>query len=210
MACEAFSRAMWALLVFVTSIVLTLAFATSSWIETKSSVLALGYDRISLGLIHGCLQRIGDDEVCGQYGHGLQDIPITSWRSAALFYGSALFLSWLAFLLCMISFFRSDVKYALKYLTFSSFALVGLSLFIFGASLGELKYHNNASIFQMCSRASAFDPGPACTLGDSGVIACLGLGLLGITAVSGAMVDTEQPNSTSQEEEEAAQRKLSA
>ncbi|EGD83355.1 hypothetical protein PTSG_03963 [Salpingoeca rosetta] len=210
MACETFSRALWCVLVLLTSVVLTLAFVTSYWVETKSSVLALGYDSISLGLVYACLQRVGFEETCGQYGTGLQDIPVTSWRSAALFYGTGLFLAWLTFLLTLISFVKPSFKPALRHLMMGAFWLIVLGLFIFGASIGELKYHPNASIFQPCEGAGAFKPGSACLLGDSGVIACVGMGLCLVSASAGYFLDTDVPDHNEQEEQEAAQRKLSA
>eukprot|EP00043_Microstomoeca_roanoka_P007726 m.74746 g.74746 ORF g.74746 m.74746 type:complete len:225 (-) comp13946_c0_seq3:241-915(-) len=210
MACEGFARIMWTILVLLSVLVLTVAFGTSYWVETKSTALALGYDKISLGLIYACLQRVGHDEICGQYGHGLQDVPITTWRSAAFFYATGMFFGWVTFILAVSSFFWTAAKPALCHMMMATFSLIVFGLFLFGASLGELKYSKTSRIFEPCQGAKAFNTGSSCKFSDSGIIACIGMGLSFIAASTGYLLDKSIPPKGQQEEQEASARKLSS
>lgn len=49
-------------------------------------------------------------------GNGLQDIPVFSWRASAFFYGTGVLLTWLSFLVAIISFAVPTAKRTLRYL----------------------------------------------------------------------------------------------
>lgn len=67
-SCDILWRVMWATLVFIVGILLTSAFVTAHWVETRAISPIPEYRHISLGLIYACFHRFDRDEICGQYG----------------------------------------------------------------------------------------------------------------------------------------------
>eukprot|EP01147_Barroeca_monosierra_P011334 gene11334-3368_t len=176
-SCDILWRVMWATLVFIVGILLTSAFVTAHWVETRAISPIPEYRHISLGLIYACFHRFDRDEICGQ--------KWTSRHTSVLLESIGLLLwDWVA--------------------------VTALGLLIFGASIGEIKHHDNAAIFRPCPGADAFNPGSGCRLGDSGFVALIALGLSFLAASGGLLLDNgEGENMLTRDEREAARRKLS-
>eukprot|EP00055_Hartaetosiga_balthica_P013270 m.67308 g.67308 ORF g.67308 m.67308 type:complete len:216 (+) comp8214_c0_seq1:2065-2712(+) len=198
--CDNLSLGLWVGLVFLTTIVITVAFTTSYWVTVQQGLNEFGYDAVDIGLIYSCLTLTGKDEVCGQYGGALSDIPVSQWKGAALFYGMGVFVAWGLCVISLFSFCSDGARSALRILMSMSTALTTLGLLIFGGGLGGLRYDSqSASIYSNCYGAGSFNAGSNCKLGDSGVVACVGLGLSIMATVSGFLIVRSFPKKDTHE-----------
>eukprot|EP00056_Hartaetosiga_gracilis_P001065 m.42027 g.42027 ORF g.42027 m.42027 type:complete len:219 (-) comp10482_c0_seq2:98-754(-) len=209
--CDSIALGFWVGLVFLTTVVITVAFTTSYWVEVEDQLDEYGYDAVSIGLIYSCLTLSGRDEVCGQYGKGLSDIPVSQWKGAALFYGMGVFFGWVLCVVSIFSFCSEGARGSLRFLMTASASLTTLGLLIFAGGLGALKYNeDSASIFSNCVGAGPFNAGSTCKFGDSGIVACVGLGMSLISCISSFLVIRTMPKKETHEKLDAidAQRTL--